>query len=318
MSVFALEDGVVYHTYSTYACGVDGLWGMYQCSTAPPRGATRRASGGAATTNPTTRSEQKFADGKGRSPMKSLNGIQAVVTRGASGVGRATVEALAAQGAQVRVVSRSADKLEKVKVEVKGAIEILQGDITDSAVVARSLQEITPDLLVLSAGQIPAQGPVTELTWESFSANWNNDVKSTFLFGQEVIRRPLRAGSTVVILSSGAALGGSPLTGGYGGAKCTQKLLALYLQGISDERKLGIRFVALVPKQMIAGTEIGDGASKVYAAKAGIIQEKFMERFGKPLTPQMVAEGILTISRGEGPAGPAIAITGNSGLEAMG
>jgi hypothetical protein len=78
----------------------------------------------------------------------------------------------------------------------------------------------------------------------------------------------------VVILSSGAALGGSPLTGGYGGAKWTQKLLALYLQGISDERKLGIRFVALLPRQMIAGTEIGDGASKMYAAKAGISQEK--------------------------------------------
>ena len=249
--------------------------------------------------------------------MKSLKGIQAVVTGGASGVGRATVEALAAQGARVRVVSRSADKLEKVKREVKGAIEILQGDITDSAVVARSLAEITPDLLVLSAGQIPAQGPVTELTWESFSANWNNDVKSTFLFGQEVIRRPLRPGSTVAILSSGAALGGSPLTGGYGGAKWTQKLLALYLQGISDERKLGIRFVALVPKQMIAGTEIGDRAAKMYAAKAGISQEKFMERFDKPLTPHMVAEGILTIARGEGPAGPTIAITGKSGLEAM-
>ncbi len=30
MSAFALEDGVVYHTYSTYARGLDGLWGMYQ------------------------------------------------------------------------------------------------------------------------------------------------------------------------------------------------------------------------------------------------------------------------------------------------
>jgi NAD(P)-dependent dehydrogenase (short-subunit alcohol dehydrogenase family) len=204
--------------------------------------------------------------------MKSLDGIQALVTGGASGVGRATVEVLAAQGAQVRVVSRSADKLDAVKREVEGVIEIVQGDITDPAVVARSFGESIPDLLVLSAGQLPAQGPVTEHTWESFSVNWNNDVKSTFLFGQEVIRRPLRPGSTVVILSSGAALGGSPLTGGYGGAKWTQKLLALYLQGIADERKLGIRFVALVPKQMIAGTEIADRASKMYAAKAGITQ----------------------------------------------
>jgi predicted dithiol-disulfide oxidoreductase (DUF899 family) len=28
MSAFALEDGVVYHTYSAYARGLDGLWGM--------------------------------------------------------------------------------------------------------------------------------------------------------------------------------------------------------------------------------------------------------------------------------------------------
>jgi predicted dithiol-disulfide oxidoreductase (DUF899 family) len=30
MSAFVLEDGVVYHTYSSYARGLDGLWGMYQ------------------------------------------------------------------------------------------------------------------------------------------------------------------------------------------------------------------------------------------------------------------------------------------------
>jgi len=30
MSAFALEDGVVYHTYSAYARGLDGFWGTYQ------------------------------------------------------------------------------------------------------------------------------------------------------------------------------------------------------------------------------------------------------------------------------------------------
>jgi predicted dithiol-disulfide oxidoreductase (DUF899 family) len=38
MSAFALEDGVVHHTYSAYARGLDGLWGMYQWLDRAPRG----------------------------------------------------------------------------------------------------------------------------------------------------------------------------------------------------------------------------------------------------------------------------------------
>ena len=38
MSAFALEDGAVYHTYSAYARGLDGLWGMYQWLDRAPRG----------------------------------------------------------------------------------------------------------------------------------------------------------------------------------------------------------------------------------------------------------------------------------------
>jgi predicted dithiol-disulfide oxidoreductase (DUF899 family) len=38
MSAFALEDGVAYHTYSTYARGLDGLWGMYQWLDRAPKG----------------------------------------------------------------------------------------------------------------------------------------------------------------------------------------------------------------------------------------------------------------------------------------
>ena len=38
MSAFALEDGVVYHVYSAYARGLDGLWGMYQWLDRAPKG----------------------------------------------------------------------------------------------------------------------------------------------------------------------------------------------------------------------------------------------------------------------------------------
>jgi predicted dithiol-disulfide oxidoreductase (DUF899 family) len=55
MSAFAFEDGVVYHTYSAYARGLDGLWGMYQWLDRAPKGATRpagRGGGGATSTRP--------------------------------------------------------------------------------------------------------------------------------------------------------------------------------------------------------------------------------------------------------------------------
>ncbi len=38
LSTFVLEDGVVYHTYSSYARGLDGLWGMYQWLDRAPKG----------------------------------------------------------------------------------------------------------------------------------------------------------------------------------------------------------------------------------------------------------------------------------------
>ncbi|WP_087751812.1 DUF899 domain-containing protein [Paraburkholderia caledonica] len=38
LSAFVLEDGAVYHTYSTYARGLDGLWGMYQWLDRAPKG----------------------------------------------------------------------------------------------------------------------------------------------------------------------------------------------------------------------------------------------------------------------------------------
>jgi predicted dithiol-disulfide oxidoreductase (DUF899 family) len=47
MSTFVLEDGVVYHAYSAYARGLDGLWGAYQWLDR----ATRTAIGGGATTS---------------------------------------------------------------------------------------------------------------------------------------------------------------------------------------------------------------------------------------------------------------------------
>ena len=128
---------------------------------------------------------------------------------------------------------------------------------------------------------------------------------------------PLAPGSSVILLSSGAAIAGSPLSGGYAGAKRMQWLLADYAQRVSDARKLGIRTLALLPRQLVEGTAIAERASTVYGKVNGTSAEAYMKRFAVPLDAGKVAAAIVTALDGGVPAGvSAIAVTG-SGIEPL-
>jgi len=121
----------------------------------------------------------------------------------------------------------------------------------------------------------------------------------------------------VIIVSSGAGLQGSPLSGGYAGAKRMQMFLAGYLQRSADAARLGIRFLALVPKQVLAESELGAAVASAYGALGGITPEKFMERFGTPLTPDDVARTIVDVARGElGREGSIVGVSGK-GIEPL-
>ena len=247
--------------------------------------------------------------------MTAVQPSAAIVTGGGSGVGRATALALSAHGTKVWVVGRDRARLERVRAEAScpGTVTLAPFDATDGAAMDRLIAEADPDLVVLSAGARARLAPVHEQTWESFSEPWNTDVKIAFQVGQTAIRRPLRAGSLVVIVSSGAGLGGSPLSGGYAGAKRMQMFLAGYLQRAAAAVKVDVRFVAVVPKQLIAGTELGAMAADAYAGLAGISREKFMERFGAPLTAETVAGIIVQLARGPVGVGVDVGRAGSNG-----
>src|SRR6202012_502574 len=100
-----------------------------------------------------------------------------------------------------------------------GNIRAEVADATDPAVAQRLIAEYQPGSLVLVAGAVPEIRPLQEHSWETFSANWNADVRITFEWVRETLVRPLAPGSTVIVISSGAALRGSPLSGGYAGSK---------------------------------------------------------------------------------------------------
>ncbi|HEX2913175.1 MAG TPA: SDR family oxidoreductase [Chloroflexia bacterium] len=230
--------------------------------------------------------------------MTELNNKIALVTGGSRGLGKGIVEALSAAGARVTTIARDSEQLAMLKREVAG-VQTVAADASDSQVASQLIKEVRPDILVLNAGAIPIMGPIQELSWEQFGTVWENDVKSTFNFGKEALLAPLAPGSTVVIVSSGAAFGGSPLSGSYAGAKRMQWLLAQYFQQESANLKLGIRFVTIVPKQIVGATRLGHKAVVTYAASQGISEQAFLDRFGPALTPEKVGSEVVALITGQ-------------------
>ena len=248
--------------------------------------------------------------------MKRLHQKVAVVTGGSRGLGKGIVNVLAAEGAQVWAVARNEENLAKLKTEI-GAVQTLAIDISQPHAASRVFEAVRPDILVLNAGAEPHMAPVQEQTWEQFELNWATDVKSTFNFGKAALLSPLSPGSQVVTISSGAAIGGSFMSGGYAGAKRMQWFLSEYLQKESEAAHLDVRFTALLPKQIVGTTELEHKASTDYAARQGITKEKFLERFGTPLTPDAVRRGVVSILLDEPyREGIGFAITG-AGIEKL-
>lgn len=214
---------------------------------------------------------------------------RALVIGAGSGVGKATASALRTAGVDVLACGR-------------------ERDATDPAEAAALLAEADPDLVVVAAGTRPRMVSIEQQSWESFSAPWNVDVKLVFEVGRAVLARPLRPGSTVMIVSSGAGVNrnGSPMSGGYAGAKRMQMFLAGYFQQAADARKLGVRFVALAPMQFLVGTQIGEAATAAYGAGNWLV----------PLDPDGVARAILSVASGEEHRGATLGVSGK-GLEVI-
>jgi hypothetical protein len=120
------------------------------------------------------------------------------------------------------------------------------------------------------------------------------------------------------VTASGAAINGSPLSGGYAGAKRMLWMMAGYANGVSKELELGIRFQVLVPTQLVGATPLGRAAADGYAREKGITTEALLAGFGEPLTPRRYGEHvaeILTDPTWE--ADDAFAINGNDGIRPL-
>jgi 3-oxoacyl-[acyl-carrier protein] reductase len=140
--------------------------------------------------------------------------------------------------------------------------------------------------------------PLQDQTWETFSVNWQVDVKITFTWLRAALLQPLPPGSRVVVVSSGAAINGSPASGGYAGSKATQRFLAGYAQEESRRGGLDLTVTAVLPRMTPFG-EVGRRGVRGYAARGGQSEEAYLRQLGELLTPEVAGSSLVELVRAE-------------------
>ncbi|WP_338870827.1 SDR family oxidoreductase [Spirosoma sp. SC4-14] len=226
--------------------------------------------------------------------MKKLNGKKAVVVGGSRGTGLAIANALVEAGATLLVVGRNETSLAEVAALLPD-IQTLSADATDETTITAIFQD-EPDIVVLAAGAMPPYKPLQQLDWDTFSTNWNTDVKAAFLIAHYALNAPVKPNTLVVFIASGAALFGSPISGGYAGSKRTQLFLANYAQEASNRLKLGLRFLTLAPFRLMQDTGVGDVVIPAYAAYSGMSESDFKARMSLPQTKEDVAASVVAMA----------------------
>ncbi len=230
--------------------------------------------------------------------MSDLSNKTTIVVGASRGLGRGIATALAEEGAPVVAVARTEAALAELAGNLGRDHAILPevADAADPAVAGTLLDRYEPQAVILVAGASALPRPLQLQTWETFSVNWQTDVRITFQWVREALLKPLRPGARVVVISSGAAVAGSPLSGGYAGAKATQRFITAYARDEAQRAGLGIAFTAVLPRITPHGG-VGRPAVRAYAARNGQTEDEYVGQFGDPLTPEIAGAAIVELVR---------------------
>jgi NAD(P)-dependent dehydrogenase (short-subunit alcohol dehydrogenase family) len=233
-----------------------------------------------------------------------LSGRTTVVVGASRGLGRGIATAFAEAGASVVAVARTGSALTELAT-TNPNIRTEVADAADEGVAWNLLDQYDPEVVILVAGANPVMRPLQHQTWETFSVNWNTDVKIAFNWLREALLKPLPPGSRVVVVSSGAAINGSPASGGYAGSKATQRFIAGYAQDESHRAGLDITVTAVMPRMTPLG-DVGKRGVRAYAARSGQTEQEYLKQLGEPLSPEKAGAALVDLIR----ADPATAAPG--------
>jgi NAD(P)-dependent dehydrogenase (short-subunit alcohol dehydrogenase family) len=224
---------------------------------------------------------------------KALQSQTAIVTGGSRGLGRGIAQALSARGISVVALARDEKGLTDLVRELAN-VERVVADAADELIACRLLQQRQPDLVVLCAGASALLRPLHHHSWETFSQNWEVDAKSTFVWLRNALLLPMKPGSHIVIVSSMAAINGSPLSGSYAGAKRMLWLMADYASQEVTRLKLGIHIHCLLPT-LNPSSDLGRAAIAAYAERAGMSFDEFAKRLAPHLTPAIMGDAVVEL-----------------------
>lgn len=232
----------------------------------------------------------------------------ALVTGGASGIGRASALRLAAEGARVVVSDRDTQGGPRVATELGGGARFLSHDVRDEGAWQRALEETVAafgrlDVLVNVAGILgePTGQDPEHATLEEFRRINQVNLEGTFL-GCKTAIPVLRAsgGGSIVNISSVAGILGTPMLAAYGAGKAgvrqITKSVAVYCAQQGDHIRCNSIHPGLIETAMIEGVLRSAGGDDPEAARAAYRGRIPLGVFG---SPEDVAHGVVYLASDE-------------------
>jgi NAD(P)-dependent dehydrogenase (short-subunit alcohol dehydrogenase family) len=232
----------------------------------------------------------------------------ALITGGASGIGRAAARRLAADGAHVVVADLNVEGAEEVAEELTAAYGVRRAvatrvDVTDEAAVEEMVRNAVLaygglDVVVASAG-LATSAPITETTLEEWELTYAVLARGYFLAAREAMKVLLaqgRGGSIVFVVSKNALVAGANAAA-YSSAKAASLHLARCLA--EEGGPHGIRVNTVNPDAVIQGSGIWSSDWKAERASTYGVDEADLQTFyrgrtklGVEVFPEDVAEAI--------------------------
>ena len=245
-------------------------------------------------------------------PDRDFAGRVALVTGGASGIGRAAAFRMAADGAHIVIVDINAETGEATTAELnkqfgKGRAVFVRADVTDESQVEGALQAAVLafggiDVLVNNAG-IAGGAPITETTLDDYERQMAILARGYFLFAREAFKvlKAQGIGGSMVFVGSKNSLAAGKGAAVYSMAKAAEVHLARCLAEEGGE--FHIRVNSVLPDAVIRGSSIWSGEWKEARAKQyGVTVDDLNDFYRKRNTlkaeilPEDLAEAIAFLA----------------------